>query len=241
MSDSRFTRTELLLGKESMDKIASSHVAIFGVGGVGGYVTEALARSGIGKLTIVDKDAVDITNINRQIIALTSTVGRPKVEVMKERIHDINPSAEVFAYQVFYLPDTADQFDFGKFDFVVDAVDTVTAKLLIIEQAKKCNVPVISSMGAGNKTDPTRFRIADIYNTQVCPLAKVMRHECRKRGIEDLKVVYSDEMPVINENCDTVGSSAFVPSAAGLAIASEVIRSICADVSQPSQQPSQLR
>ena len=236
--DSRFIRTEWLLGEAAMQRLAESRVAVFGVGGVGGYVVEALARSGVGALDLCDKDEVDVTNLNRQIIALQSTVGRPKVEVAAERVREINPVCRVTAHQVFYLPETADQFDFTQYDYVVDAVDTVTAKLLLILRAKEAGVPVISSMGAGNKLDPAAFRVADIYKTSVCPLAKVMRRECRKRGITDLKVVYSTEealTPKTREDAEpaesgrrsTPGSIAFVPAAAGLILAGEVIRDLC--------------
>ena len=227
-------RTEWLLGKEAMRRLAGSRVAVFGVGGVGGYVVEALARSGVGALDICDKDRVDITNLNRQIIALHSTVGRMKVEVAAERIRDIAPECHVVQHPVFYLPDTADRFDFTEYDYVVDAVDTVTAKLSLIQRAKEAGVPIISSMGAGNKLDPASFRVADIYATSVCPLAKVMRRECRKRGIRSLKVVYSTEEALVPEENtagdgsgrSTPGSVAFVPAVAGLIIAGEVVRDI---------------
>ena len=219
-----FSRTEKLIGPDAMKKLKASHVAIFGIGGVGGYVAEALARSGVFKLDLIDKDNVDLTNLNRQIIALHSTVGRPKVEVMKERILDINPKAQVKTFQCFYLPETREQFDFSEYDYVVDAVDTVTAKLALISQAKEAGVPIICSMGAGNKLDPTLFEVVDISKTSVCPLARVIRQECKKRGIKDVKVVYSKEKPVIR---DTVPAScAFVPSVAGLIIASQVIKDL---------------
>lgn len=192
------TRSGLLLGNDGIEKLKNAKVAIFGIGGVGGYVAEALARSGIGRFVLVDSDKVDITNINRQIIALNSTVGKLKVDVMKERIFDINPKASVEARACFYLPENADEFDYSDYSYVVDAVDTVSAKLSIIERAKQANVPVISSMGAGNKLDASAFKVADIYKTKVCPLAKVIRHECKKRGIKDLKVVYSEEEPIKN-------------------------------------------
>ena len=238
MTDNRFSRTERLLGTEAMERLAGCRVAVFGVGGVGGFVVEALARSGIGALDLCDKDDVDITNLNRQIIALQSTVGRPKVEVVAERIREINPNCRVTLHQLFYLPETRDRFDFTQYDYVVDAVDTVTAKLSLIEQAKQDGVPIISSMGAGNKLDPTAFKVADIYETSVCPLAKVMRRECRKRGIEKLKVVYSTEEALTPKASEegaeagrrsTPGSVAFVPSVAGLIIAGEVIRDLTAD------------
>ena len=222
-----FSRTELLLGGAAMEQLRNARVAIFGIGGVGGYVTEALARSGIFHLDLIDKDDVDITNINRQIIALHSSVGRPKVEVMKERILDINPATDVRTYQCFYLPETQDQFDFSQYDYIVDAVDTVTAKLALITQAKAAGVPIICSMGAGNKLDPTQFEVADISQTSVCPLARVMRQECKKRGLTGVKVVYSKEKPVLATS-DFPASCAFVPSVAGLIIASEVIRDLIA-------------
>jgi len=244
-----FSRTQLLYGKEAMDKLAASRVAVFGIGGVGGYTVEALARSGIGALDIIDDDKVCLTNINRQIIATRKTIGKYKVDVAEERIHDINPECKVRTYKTFYLPETQDQFDFSEYDYVVDAIDTVTGKLTIIENAKRLNVPVISAMGAGNKTDPTRFEVADIYNTSICPLAKVMRHECRKRGIDSLKVVYSQEKPIkpledmsiscrqhcvcppgtvrkCTERRDIPGSTAFVPSVVGLIIAGEIINDL---------------
>lgn len=237
-----FQRTAMLLGQEGMKKLADARVAVFGIGGVGGYVVEGLVRSGIGALDIVDKDTVDITNLNRQIIATRSSIGRCKVDVMKERIQDINPECKVREYKCFYLPETKDEFDFSKYDYVVDAVDTVTAKLQLVEQAKEAGIPIISSMGAGNKLDPTKFEVADIYKTSVCPLAKVMRRELKKRGIKKLKVVYSKEETQKPDTClvrddsgsienkeenvrrkATPGSTAFVPSVAGLIIASEVI------------------
>ena len=193
MALNQFSRTQLLLGSESMDLLADATVAVFGIGGVGGYTVEALARSGVGHFVLVDDDKVCLTNINRQIIATRSSVGKYKVDVMKERILDINPKAEVEVYKCFYLPENADDFDFSKYSYVVDAVDTVTAKIEIIMRAKACNVPVISCMGAGNKLDPTKFRVADIYKTNMCPLAKVMRREMKKRGVKKLKVVYSEE------------------------------------------------
>ena len=221
----RFIRTELLLGKEKLDILKNRHVAIFGVGGVGGYVCEALVRSGIGRFTIVDRDTVNESNINRQIIALSSTVGRAKVDVMKERMQDINPEVIVDAHEVFFLPENSGEFDFAAYDYVVDAVDTVTAKIQIITAAKEAGVPVISSMGAGNKLDPTKFRISDIAKSSVCPLAKVMRRELKNRGITDVKCVYSVEEAIKHEGTD-IGSVAFVPSVAGLMIASEVVRDL---------------
>ena len=223
--DERFIRTKLLIGSEKLDILRTKHVAVFGVGGVGGYVCEALARCGIGRFTIVDRDTVNESNINRQIIALTSTVGRAKVDVMKERMCDINPDVYIEACEVFYLPQNASEFDFTKYDYVVDAVDTVTAKLQIITAAKEANVHVISSMGAGNKLDPSLFRIADISKTSVCPLAKVMRRELKNRGLKDVKCVYSTEEAIKPEG-NEIGSIAFVPSVAGLLIASEVIKDL---------------
>ncbi len=238
-----FTRTALLLGEPAIEKLQKSRVAIFGVGGVGGYVCEALVRSGVGAFDLIDKDVVDVTNINRQIIATQSTVGRPKVEVMKERMLDINPEVLVNARECFFLPENATDFDFTEYDFVVDCVDTVTAKIQIIMQAKEAGVPVISSMGAGNKLDAGRFKVADIYKTNVDPLARVMRRELKKRGVKKLTVVYSDEEPMtpiaiadsletdtLEETAgrakQTPGSMAFVPGAAGLIIAGEVVRQL---------------
>ena len=227
----RFSRTALLLGEDTVNTLAGKSVAVFGVGGVGGYVVEALARSGVGKITLFDKDAVDITNINRQIIALESTVGRYKCDVMKERILDINPSAEVVCHNVFYLPENADEFPLDQYDYVVDAIDNVAAKIELAVRTHKAGVRMISAMGAGNKTDPTRFEVTDIYKTTVCPLARVMRRELKARGIPSLKVVYSREeakKPIPPSEGDTstrlpTASVAFVPSVAGLIIAREVI------------------
>lgn len=228
-----FSRTEMLLGQAAMDKLSKAKVAVFGIGGVGGYVAEALARSGVGSLELIDSDRVSLSNINRQIIANLDTVGRYKTEVMKERIMSINPTAKVLVRNCFYLPDTEDEFDFTEYDYVVDAVDTVTAKILLVMKAKEAGIPVISSMGAGNKLNPAMFEVADIYKTSVCPLAKVMRRELKKRGINKLKVVYSKEEPIKNENQQMTdggkpipGSIAFVPSVAGLIIASEVVKDI---------------
>lgn len=231
-----FSRTELLLGEAAMEKLNRARVAVFGIGGVGGHVVEALVRSGIGAVDIIDNDKVSVTNINRQLIATQSTVGRVKVQVMKERILDINPDCIVEAHECFYLPENKDRFDFTQYDYIVDAVDTVTAKLTIIEEAKKAGVPVISSMGAGNKLNPTAFYVSDIYKTSVCPLAKVMRRELKKRGIKNLKVVSSTEERVTLKKTsgeETVkrqipGSNAFVPSVAGLIIASEVVKDLIA-------------
>ncbi len=230
----RFSRTELLLGPRAMQRLKNARVAVFGIGGVGGFTVEALARSGVGALDLIDHDTVSLTNLNRQIIATEETIGRYKVDVAAERVHSINPDCVVRTYRTFYLPDTADQFDFHQYDYVVDAVDTVTGKLLLIEQAKACGTPVISSMGAGNKLDPTAFRVADLYETDICPLAKVMRKECRKRGIDHLKVVYSREKPVapqgpVQEETtrrSLPGSIAFVPSVVGLIIGGEVIKDL---------------
>lgn len=235
----QFSRTELLLGKEAMERLKKARVAVFGVGGVGGYVCEALARSGVGAFDLIDNDTVSLTNLNRQIIATHSTIGRAKVEVMRERILDINPKADVWIHECFFLPENSSAFDFSKYDYIVDAVDTVTAKLEIIMKAKRENVPVISSMGAGNKLDASKFLVADIYKTKVCPLAKVMRRELKKRGVKKLKVVYSEEeavTPIVNEAMreelsmtekrSIPGSVAFVPSVAGLILAGEVVKDI---------------
>ena len=226
-------RTELLLGSEGIEKLQNSKVAVFGIGGVGGYVTEALARSGVGALDLFDSDKVSESNINRQIIALHSTVGRYKVDVMKERIADINPDIQVRANRCFFLPENAGDYDLTIYDYIVDAVDTVTAKLELAVRADAAGVPIISSMGAGNKLEPSMFEVADIYKTSVCPLAKVMRKELKARGIRKLKVVYSRELPktpriLINDGRKRAGpgSVAFVPSAAGLVIAGEVIKDL---------------
>ena len=215
----------MLIGEDGVNRLRQSSVIIFGVGGVGSYVTEGLARAGIGSITVVDKDCIDITNINRQIPALHSTVGRPKAEVIAERIRDINPECRVVAEECFFLPDTADRFDFSEYDYVIDAIDNVTGKIALAEKAFREGTPIISSMGTGNKLDPTAFRVADIEKTRVCPLARVMRHELRKRGVHGLKVVYSEEEPV-KTGSRTPGSVSFVPSVAGLIIAGEVIRSL---------------
>ncbi|HPY85466.1 MAG TPA: tRNA threonylcarbamoyladenosine dehydratase [Ruminococcus sp.] len=240
----QFSRTELIFGSEAMEKLAASRVAVFGVGGVGGFAVEALARSGVGALDIIDDDKVCLSNLNRQIIALHSTVGKYKVDVAAERIKDIAPDCKVRTYKTFYMPDTADQFDFTEYDYIIDAIDTVTGKIEIIMRAKAAGTPVISSMGAGNKVDPTAFRVADIYKTSMCPLAKVMRHEMKKRGVKKLKVVYSTEQSIkpyeqLSANSDSSpdtrkgtgkktapGSNAFVPSVAGLIIAGEVIKDL---------------
>ena len=233
MSD-QFSRTEMLIGTDAVKKLNNAKAAVFGVGGVGGFVCEALARAGIGEFDLIDNDTVSITNINRQIIALHSTVGKYKTAVMKERILDINPNAVVNIHNCFYLPENKDSFDFSKYDYVIDAVDTVTAKLSIIEEAKKAGVPVISSMGTGNKLNPTMLEVADISKTSVCPLAKVMRYELKKRGIKGVKVVYSKEVPLtpafesdeMTSKRAVPGSVSFVPSAAGLIIASEVVKDL---------------
>ena len=220
------SRTELLIGKDNVDKLKNSKVAVFGLGGVGSYVVEALARSGIGALVLIDHDEVDVTNINRQLIATHDTIGRPKVEVAKERILSINPNAKVTCFQEFFTKDSKGILD-KSIDYIVDCVDTVTAKLEIVVQAKQLGIPVISAMGTGNKLDPTRFEVADIYKTSVCPLAKVMRKELRARNIDSLKVVYSKEEPIKNDlETRTPGSISFVPSVAGLILAGEVIKDI---------------
>ena len=227
-----WSRTARIYGDEAVEKLVSSKIAVFGVGGVGGFACEALARAGVGEIDVFDKDTVSLSNINRQIIALHSTVGRPKVEVIKERIHDINSDCKVGAYEVFYLPENADEYDLSKYDYIVDAVDTVSAKLEIITRAYKLNVPVISAMGAGNKTDPTRFEVSDIYKTEVCPLARVVRRELKSRGVKKLKVVYSKEEPQQGNEIDAEsgkmnpGSLSFVPSVMGLIMAGEVIKDI---------------
>lgn len=253
MSKEQFIRTELLLGTEGMERLKNAHVIVFGVGGVGGHVVEALVRSGISHISIVDDDTVCESNLNRQIIATWKTIGKSKVEAMKERILEINPECEVITHACFYLPETAEQFDFTKYDYVVDAIDTVTAKIDLAVRTTECKVPLISSMGAGNKLDPTRFEVTDIYKTSVCPLAKVMRRELKKRNIPKLKVVYSKEEALTpislgemsdarqtdanckgQENQETIthkkratpGSTAFVPAVAGLIIAGEVIKDL---------------
>ena len=235
--DDLFARTRLLLGQDGLDRLAAARVAVFGVGGVGGYVVEALARSGVGALDLIDSDTVDATNLNRQIIATVDAIGRSKVEVAAERVASINPSCVVRAHQCFFLPETADQFDFAAFDYVIDAVDTVSAKIALVEAAFAAGVPIVSSMGAGNKLDPTAFRVADIYETSVDPLARVMRRELRWRGILSLKVVYSTELPLVPASDDMAvkdgtrpapGSVAFVPSVAGLILGGEVVKDLAA-------------
>lgn len=245
----QFSRTQLLVGKEAMERLANARVAIFGIGGVGGYVVEALARSGVGTLDLIDDDKICLTNLNRQIIATRSTIGKYKVDVAKARVLDINPKAVVNTYQTFYVPETAEQFDFSQYDYVVDAIDTVTGKINLVMQTEQTHTPIISSMGAGNKMDPTAFKVADIYKTSVCPLAKVMRRELKKRGIKKLKVVYSEEKPLTPIEDESIsckshcvcppgtvrkctqrrqvpGSNAFVPSVVGLIIAGEVIKDL---------------
>ena len=245
----QFSRTELLLGHDNMEKLKNARVAVFGIGGVGGFTVEALARSGVGTLDLIDDDRVCLTNINRQIIATRKTIGQYKVDAAKERILDINPDAVVNTYKTFFMPDTADDFDFSVYDYVVDAIDTVTGKIMLVEAAQKAGTPIISSMGAGNKLDPTAFEVADIYKTSVCPLAKVMRRELKKRGIRKLKVVYSKEKALtpIDDTANSCrshcicppgsartctqrrqipGSTAFVPSVVGLIIAGEVIKDL---------------
>ena len=245
----QFSRTELLLGKEAMDKLANSRVAVFGIGGVGGYVCEALVRTGVGVFDLIDDDKVCLTNLNRQIIATRKTVGQYKVDVMKERMLEINPKVDVRVHKCFFLPENAEEFPFEEYDYIVDAVDTVTAKISLVMKAQEMNIPIISSMGAGNKLDASKFQVADIYKTKVCPLAKVMRRELKKRGVKKLKVVYSEEQPTrpiedmsvscrthcicppgakhkCTERRDIPGSVAFVPSVVGLIIAGEVVKDL---------------
>ena len=245
----QFSRTQLLIGAEAIQKLSESRVAVFGIGGVGGYVCEGLVRSGVGNFDLIDDDQVCLTNLNRQILATRKTVGKYKAEVMADRMHEINPDADIRIHKCFFLPENADDFPFDEFDYVIDAVDTVTAKLELIMRCKEKNIPVISAMGAGNKLDAGRMKIADIYETSVCPLARVMRYELRKRGVKDLKVVYSDEQPIrpledmsiscrshcicppgaqhkCTERRDIPGSTAFVPAVAGLLIAGEVVKDL---------------
>jgi tRNA A37 threonylcarbamoyladenosine dehydratase len=254
----QFSRTELLFGKDAMETLSNARVAVFGVGGVGGYAVEALARSGVGTIDLIDDDKVCLTNLNRQIIATRKTVGKYKVDVMKERILDINPDAVVNVHKCFFLPETKEEFDFSQYSYIIDAVDTVTAKIQLVIEAENAGIPIISSMGAGNKLNPAEFEVADIYKTSVCPLAKVMRRELKKRNIKKLKVVYSKEKPIrpINdmaiscrENCicppgaahkcterrAIPGSTAFVPSVVGLIIASEVIKDLTEDTRSGGQ------
>lgn len=245
----QFSRTQLLFGQEGMERLYRARVAVFGIGGVGGYTVEALARSGIGTLDLIDDDRVCLTNLNRQLLATRKTVGQYKVDVAEQRIKEINPDAVVHTYKTFYAPQTAEQFDFTQYDYIVDAIDTVTGKLELVEQARRSGVPIISCMGAGNKVDPTAFEVADIFETSVCPLARVMRRELKKRGIKNLKVVYSKEPPMtpiddMSISCRThcicppgtarkctqrrqvPGSNAFVPSVAGLILAGEVVKDL---------------
>ncbi len=238
MDKEEFSRTRLLLGAEAMDRLAAARVAVFGLGGVGGYVVEALARSGVGALDLIDSDTISLSNLNRQILATHETVGMAKVDAAAERVHAIAPDCVVWTYKTFFLPETAGEFDFTKFDYVVDAIDTVTGKIQLVLCAKAAGTPVISAMGTGNKLDPTAFRVADISKTTVCPLARIMRKELRKRGVDHLKVVYSTETPVRGEGEDVPdpaehpgrrdipGSVAFVPAAAGLILAGEVVRDL---------------
>lgn len=230
----QFSRTEMLIGEEAIKKLANSKIAIFGIGGVGSYVAEALARCGVGKFILVDNDKVAITNINRQIIATTKTIGQYKVDLMKQRILDINPNAEVETYKIFYMPDCEEKILNNSINYVVDAIDTVTAKIYLIEEAQRLNIPIISSMGTGNKLDPSKFEITDIYKTSVCPLAKVMRKELKQRNIKKLNVLYSKEEPVKIKNDSeekttkkqVPGSIAFSPSVAGLMISSKVVKDL---------------
>lgn len=249
----QFSRTQLLLGQTAIERLQGSRVAVFGIGGVGGYVCEALVRSGVGAFDLIDDDRVCLTNLNRQIIATRKTVGQYKADVMEARIHDINPNAQVTVHKTFFLPENAQDFPFDQYDYIVDAVDTVSAKIALVMEAQARNIPIISSMGAGNKLDATAFRVADIYETKVCPLARIMRRELRKRGVERLKVVYSQEPPIrpiedMSISCrahcicppgtkhkctdrrDIPGSTVFVPSVAGLIIAGEVIRDLSGDI-----------
>ena len=250
----QFSRTELLLGKEGMERLKKARVAVFGIGGVGGHCVEALARSGIGEFDLIDNDEVALTNLNRQLVALHETIGRPKTEVMKERILSINPDAKVHVHSCFFLPENADTFPFDQYDYVVDAVDTVTAKIELVLKSQSAGVPVISSMGAGNKLDPTAFEVTDIYKTSVCPLAKVMRRELKKRGVKKLKVVYSKEEPrklhlydeegnpIPTETKGTAGrcapgSVSFVPSVAGLILSGEVVKDMAIGAKKSSFLP----
>ena len=249
----QFSRTQLLIGADAIKKLSESRVAVFGIGGVGGYVCEALVRSGVGHFELIDDDKVCLTNLNRQILATRKTVGKYKAEVMAERMQEINPESDIYIHKCFFLPENADDFPFDKYDYVIDAVDTVTAKLELIMRCKEKNVPIISAMGAGNKLDAGRMKIADIYETSVCPLARVMRHELRKRGVKKLKVVYSDEQPIrpledmsiscrshcicppgaqhkCTERRDIPGSTAFVPAVAGLLIAGEVVKDLTMNI-----------
>lgn len=240
MTIDQFSRTRLVYGPDGVDRLAHAHVAVFGIGGVGGYAAESLVRSGLGTITLIDSDEVSLTNLNRQIIATHRTIGMPKVDAMEERLHAISPTCRVVKRRCFFLPENADEFDFAAYDFVIDAVDTVTAKIALIERAKAAGTPIVSAMGAGNKTDPTALRIADIFETSVCPLARIMRKELRKRGIENVSVAYSLEPPASPHDVGgdaeapaegrraVPGSNAFVPSAMGLAIGAYVARKIMA-------------
>ena len=234
----QFSRTELLIGKECLDKLKSSRVAVFGIGGVGGYVVEALVRSGLGSIDLIDNDTVSESNINRQIIATKNTIGQNKVDVAEKRIKEINPDVSVKKYKTFYTPQTADEFDFKEYDYIVDAIDTVVGKISLVEKAKEYDIPIICSMGAGNKMDPTKFEVSDISKTSVCPLAKVMRQELKKRKIKNVKVVYSKETPAKCTAADdsspkrAPGSIAFVPSVVGLIMAGEVIKDLIGCESQ---------
>ena len=236
----RFSRTEMLLGSDAMEKLRNARVAVFGLGGVGGYIVEALARSGVGALDIIDNDTVSITNLNRQIVAVEETVGMPKTEAAKMRIMQISPDCKVTAYNTFYMPENSSDFDFAQYDYIADAIDTVTAKIELVMNANKCGTPIICSMGTGNKLNPAELEVADIYKTSVCPLARIMRYELKRRGIKKLKVVYSKEMPIVPtgaaaEKCraestgkkNVPGSTAFVPAVAGMIIASEIVKDIC--------------
>ena len=227
MSD--FSRLEMMIGLENLNKLKTKKVIVFGIGGVGGYVVEALTRSAIGRIDIVDSDKISSSNINRQIIALNSTIGQYKTEVMKKRMLDINSEINVETYNIFFLPDNQDEIDFSKYDYIVDAIDTIKAKIALVECAKKYDIPIISSMGTGNKLNPSMLEVSDIYKTSVCPLARVMRQELKKRNIDKLKVVYSKEIPIKNKNIDgknIPSSNSFVPSVAGLIIASEVVKDL---------------
>ena len=235
MLHEQHSRTSMLLGEEAVHRLIGARIAIFGIGGVGGYVAEALARAGVGALDLIDSDTVSVSNINRQIIALHSTVGRPKVEVMAERIRDINPDCRVRTFPLFYLPETADQFDFSDYDYIADAIDTVSAKIDLAVRAQQAGVPIIAAMGAGNKLDASAFEVADLSKTSVCPLARIMRVELRKRGIHHMKVVYSKEEPVVTPPASEQGvrrsipaSISFVPGAAGLMMAGQIIRDLSA-------------
>lgn len=242
MTDPRFSRTARIFGEEAMQRLRHASVAVFGIGGVGGYAVEALARSGIGKFTLFDKDVVDVTNINRQIIALQDTIGRLKCDVMRERILAIHPEAEVICHPVFYLPETASEFPLTDYDYVIDAVDTVSAKIQLAVEAKASNIPIISAMGAGNKTDPARLEVADLAKTSVCPLARIMRYELKKRGITHLKVVYSQEPAVVfGENGQKAeripASTVFVPAVMGMMIAREVVCDLISEKQHKDMQP----